>query len=60
MGLNTQVGLHYRLTDHVALFGEWKFNYAHVNLPGQADVGHFRINADTTLHHFVFGVGYRF
>lgn len=60
VGLNTQVGLRYRLTDHVALFGEWKFNYAHINLSGQADVGHFGINAITTLHHFVFGVGYHF
>jgi hypothetical protein len=57
VGLNTQVGLCHRLTDHVALFGEWKFNYVHMSLSGQADVGHFGVNATTTLNHFVFGVG---
>ncbi|SPP64714.1 outer membrane beta-barrel protein [Nitrospira lenta] len=60
IGLNTQVGLRYRLTDHVSMFGEWKFNYARLDLPGQADVGHFGINAIATLHHFVFGIGYHF
>lgn len=60
VGLNTQVGLRYRLTDHVALFGEWKFNYARLDLSGQADVGHFGVNAIAGLHHFVFGVGYHF
>lgn len=60
IGLNTQVGLRYRLTDQVSIFGEWKFNYARLSLPGQADVGHFGINAIATLHHFVFGLGYHF
>lgn len=60
VGLNTQVGLRYRMTEHVSLFGEWKYNYARINLSGQADVNHFGINAVTQLHHFVFGVGYHF
>lgn len=60
VGLNTQVGVRYRVTDHVSLFGEWKFNYARLDLSGQADVGHFGVNAIATLHHFVFGVGYHF
>lgn len=59
-GLNTQVGLRYRLTEHVAFFGEWKFNYARVDLSGQADAGHYGINTLVTLHHFVFGIGYHF
>lgn len=59
-GLNTQVGLRYRLTEDVAVFGEWKFNYARVDLPGQADAGHYGINTLVTLHHFVFGIGYHF
>jgi outer membrane protein W len=59
-GLNTQVGLRYRLTDHVSMFGEWKYNYARINLSGQADVNHFGINAVVNLHHFVFGVAYHF
>lgn len=60
VGLNTQVGVRYRVTDHVSLFGEWKFNYARLDLSGQVDVGHFGVNAIATLHHFVFGVGYHF
>jgi outer membrane protein W len=60
VGLNTQVGLRYRLTDHLSMFGEWKFNYASLNLSGQADVGHYGINAVATLHHFVFGIAYHF
>jgi outer membrane protein W len=60
IGLNTQVGLRYRLADHVSMFGEWKFNYARLSLPGQADVGHYGINTVATLHHFVFGIAYHF
>ena len=60
IGLNTQVGLRYRLADHVSMFGEWKFNYARLSLPGQADVGHYGINAVATLHNFVFGIAYHF
>jgi len=60
VGLNTQVGMRYRITDHVSLFGEWKFNYARLDLSGQANVNHFGVNAIATLHHFVFGVGYHF
>lgn len=25
-GLNTQAGLRYRMTEHIAMFGEWKYN----------------------------------
>lgn len=60
VALNTQVGVRIRVTDHVALFGEWKFNYARLDLSGQADIGHFGVNAIATLHHFVFGIGYHF
>lgn len=59
-GLNTQVGLRYRLTGHVSMFGEWKYNYGCIDLAGQANVNHFGINALSQLHHFVFGVGYHF
>jgi outer membrane protein W len=59
-GLNTQVGLRYRLTEHVSMFGEWKYNYGRIDLAGQANVNHFGINALSQLHHFVFGVGYHF
>ena len=60
VGLNTQVGLRYRLTDHVSVFGEWKYNYVRFNLSGQADGPYAGINAVANLHHFVFGVAYHF
>lgn len=60
VGLNTQVGLRYRMTDHVSLFGEWKYNYVRFSLAGQADGPYAGISAVANLHHFVFGVGYHF
>jgi len=60
VGLNAQAGLRCHVTAHVSLFGEWKYNYARINLPGQADAAHFGINAVVSLHHVVFGVGYHF
>jgi hypothetical protein len=59
-GLNTQAGLRYRLNPHLALFGEYKLNYARIDLAGQVDAGHYGINTLVTLHHFVFGVSYHF
>lgn len=60
VGLNTQVGLRYRMTDHVSLFGEWKYNYVQFNLSGQADGAYAGTKAIASLHHFVFGIGYHF
>lgn len=60
VGLNTQVGLRYRMTDHVSVFGEWKYNYVRFSLAGQADGPYAGISAVANLHHFIFGVGYHF
>lgn len=60
VGLNTQVGLRYRLTKQISFFGEWKFNYVQFNLPGQVDGAYAGTKAVATLHHFVFGIGYHF
>jgi opacity protein-like surface antigen len=59
VGLNTQVGLRYRVTNHVALFGEWKFNHARLGFDATPNAF---TNADATYnaHHLVFGVGYHF
>ena len=59
VGLNTQLGLRYRVTDNVALFGEWKFNRANVNLSNLSGNG-LDLSADYTAHNLVFGVGYHF
>jgi len=58
-GLNTQVGLRYRITDHVALFGEWKYNYARLNFD-ETPTAFLKTDATYTAHHLVFGLGYHF
>jgi opacity protein-like surface antigen len=57
-GLNTQVGLRYLLTQHVSLFGEWKYNYARFSVDPTPNL--LGYNATYTAHHLVFGVGYHF
>lgn len=54
-GLNTQLGLRYRLNEHLAFFGEWKFNYSHFTFDSPAI-----IHATYAVHHFVVGIGYHF
>ena len=59
IGLNTQLGLRYLLMDHVALFGEWKFNYAklsHENIGGSL----LGVSADYNAHILAFGIAYHF
>jgi opacity protein-like surface antigen len=58
-GLNTQVGLRYRITDHVAVFGEWKYNYTRVKFD-ETPTAFLKTDATYTAHHFVFGLGYHF
>lgn len=60
VGLNTQVGLRAYVAEHISLFGEWKYNYFHVNQAGQAAGSFFGYSASVNLHHLVFGVGYHF
>ena len=59
VGLNTQLGLRYRVTDNFALFGEWKFNRANISHNNLAGSG-LDVSADYTAHNLVFGVGYHF
>jgi opacity protein-like surface antigen len=57
-GVNAEVGLRYLVTRHLALFGEWKFNYTQIriketsNFTGQ--------NSIYQAQMFVFGIGYHF
>ena len=59
IGLNTQLGLRFRLTNNLALFGEWKFNHARFSFDATPNAFP---NTDATYnaHHLVFGVGYHF
>lgn len=58
LGLNTQVGIRYLLTRHIALFGEWKFNHARFHFEEQPD--YFGFNGTYNMHHFALGLGYHF
>lgn len=59
VGLNTQVGLRYRVTNNVAIFGEWKFNHARLNFDATQNA-FTNVDATYNAHHLVFGVGYHF
>ena len=61
VGLNTQLGLRFLVTQHVSLFGEWKYNRASFNFsdstPTAATGG---LKGDYSAHIFAFGLGYHF
>jgi opacity protein-like surface antigen len=59
VGLNTQLGLRYRVNPNLSLFGEWKYNYAnidHNNIGGTGVDLSYNYNANI----FAAGVGYHF
>lgn len=58
LGLNAEVGLRYFLARHVALFGEYKFNYARLGFNETANLDGF--DATYMANNFVFGIGYHF
>jgi opacity protein-like surface antigen len=55
LGLNVEAGLRYRFLNHMAVFGEWKFNYARFQFNSPAHV-----DATYNVHFLVVGVGYYF
>ena len=61
VGLNTQLGLRYLVTENVSLFGEWKYNRASFDFspssPTQATGG---VKGDYSANILAFGVGYHF
>jgi opacity protein-like surface antigen len=61
VGLNTQLGLRYKITQNLAVFGEWKYNRAHLNFDlstPNGNVGGFK--GDYSANILAFGVGYHF
>ncbi len=60
VGLNTQVGLRYRVTTNLALFGEWKYNRANLSHSDFVSITGLDVSADYSAHNLVFGVGYHF
>jgi opacity protein-like surface antigen len=55
LGVNVEAGLRYRFLNHMAVFGEWKFNHAQFQFNSPAHV-----DATYNVHFFVVGVGYHF
>jgi len=55
-GLNTQVGLRWRLTEHLSLFGEWKYNRATFNF----DDSNAGLKGDYSAHIAAGGLGWHF
>jgi len=58
VGLNTQLGLRYFLARHVALFGEWKYNYARFGFKEKTNLDGF--DSTYSANSFVFGISYHF
>ena len=61
VGLNTQLGLRYKVTQNVAVFAEWKYNRANLNFSESSptqQTGGFK--GDYSANIFAFGVGYHF
>lgn len=59
VGLNTQVGIRYRVTQSLSLFTEWKYNHAHIehsNIGGSP----LSLSFDYNVHIVAGGVGYHF
>jgi len=55
LGLNVEAGLRYRFLNHLAVFGEWKFNHAQFQFNSPAHV-----DAMYNVHFLVVGLGYHF
>ena len=59
VGLNTQLGLRYRVTQNLSLFGEWKYNYANIDHNNFLASG-VNLSANYNANIFAAGIGYHF
>ena len=59
VGLNTQLGLRYRVNPNLSLFGEWKYNYANINHDNIGGSG-LDVSYNYNANIFAAGVGYHF
>jgi opacity protein-like surface antigen len=61
VGFNSQLGLRYKVTQNLALFGEWKYNRAHLNFDFSTPTGSAGgFKGDYSANLLAFGVGYHF
>jgi opacity protein-like surface antigen len=61
VGVNTQLGLRYKVTQNLAVFGEWKTNFVRFHFDASTpngNVGGFK--GDYGVNILAFGVGYHF
>ena len=59
-GFNALAGMRYFVTERIALFGEYKYNYAAFDFTGNGPVGAAGIKADYHINHFVGGLSLHF
>ena len=61
VGLNTQLGLRFLVTKHLALFGEWKYNRASLNFSSSTPTGATGgLKGDFSANILAFGLSYHF
>jgi opacity protein-like surface antigen len=60
VGLNTQLGLRYRVNPNLSLFGEWKYNYANIDHNNVLGVNGVDLSYNYNANIFAAGVGYHF
>lgn len=60
VGLNTQLGLRYRVNPNLSLFGEWKYNYANIDHNNFLGANGIDLSANYNANIFAGGIGYHF
>ena len=60
VGLNTQLGLRYRVTNNVSVFGEWKYNHANLSNNNFVGTNGLKVSGDYNANILAFGLGYHF
>jgi opacity protein-like surface antigen len=58
VGLNTQLGLRYRVNPNLSLFGEWKYNYAHIDNSNFLGANGLDLSYNYNVNIFAGGIGY--
>ena len=58
VGLNALAGLRVIVTQHVSIFGEWKYNYTRLDFPAAGALLGYSANYSANM--LAFGVGYHF
>ena len=60
VGLNTQLGLRYRVNPDLSLFGEWKYNYANIDQNNFLGAIGLDVSYNYDANIFAGGIAYHF